>query len=142
MTKTYTSPDAPGEFLPAGEKRAPKKGEFYLSGAIVEAYRAPNDLTTEYHIAIPKRPALTVHELADKVIAAGHDSHFFDRDTLRFFGDTMQNYGVRTRTAYVHGYDGTSTECYVLYRRKPVKHGKQDDAYFNVETFARVMSPR
>lgn len=30
--------------------RAPKKGEWYLSGAIVAAYRAPNDLTTEYHI--------------------------------------------------------------------------------------------
>ncbi len=34
-----------------GEKRCPKKGEWYLSGAIVEAYRAPNDLTTPYHIA-------------------------------------------------------------------------------------------
>lgn len=34
-----------------GEKRPPKKGEWYLSGAIVEAYRAPKDLTTAYHIA-------------------------------------------------------------------------------------------
>ena len=34
-----------------GEKRAPKKGEWYLSGAIIAAYRAPNDLLTEYHIA-------------------------------------------------------------------------------------------
>jgi hypothetical protein len=34
-----------------GEKRCPKKGEWYLSGAEVGAYRAPNDLTTEYHIA-------------------------------------------------------------------------------------------
>lgn len=31
-------------------KRAPKKGEWYLSGAIVEAYQAPNDLTDEYTI--------------------------------------------------------------------------------------------
>jgi hypothetical protein len=30
--------------------RAPKKGEWYLSGAIVEAYQAPNDLTAEYQI--------------------------------------------------------------------------------------------
>jgi hypothetical protein len=28
----------------------PKKGEWYLSGAIVEAYQAPNDLTTPYTI--------------------------------------------------------------------------------------------
>jgi hypothetical protein len=31
-------------------KRAPMKGEWYLSGAIIEAYQAPNDLTTEYTI--------------------------------------------------------------------------------------------
>lgn len=30
--------------------RAPKKGEWYLSGAIIEAYQAPNDLTTEYMV--------------------------------------------------------------------------------------------
>ena len=35
----------------AGEFRCPKKGEWYLSGAMVEAYRAPNDLWTGYHIA-------------------------------------------------------------------------------------------
>jgi len=34
-----------------GEKRTPRKGEWYLSGSIVEAYRAPNDLGTVFHIA-------------------------------------------------------------------------------------------
>lgn len=34
-----------------GEKRCPRKGEWYLSGAVIEAYRAPNDLNTPYHIA-------------------------------------------------------------------------------------------
>ena len=33
--------------------RAPKKGEYYLSGAIVEAYLAPNDLSSPYHIVTP-----------------------------------------------------------------------------------------
>lgn len=33
------------------EFRAPKKGEWYLSGAIVAAYRAPNDLHTGFRIA-------------------------------------------------------------------------------------------
>jgi hypothetical protein len=33
-----------------GEFRPPKKGEWYLSGAIPEGYRAPNDLTTSFHI--------------------------------------------------------------------------------------------
>jgi hypothetical protein len=34
-----------------GEKRPPKRGEWYLSGAEIAAYCAPNDLTTPYHIA-------------------------------------------------------------------------------------------
>lgn len=33
-------------------RRCPKKGEWYLSGAKIEAYRAPNDLTTPFHIAL------------------------------------------------------------------------------------------
>lgn len=34
-----------------GEKRCPKKGEWFLSGAHVEAYYTSNDLSTVYHIA-------------------------------------------------------------------------------------------
>lgn len=33
-----------------GRIRPPKKGEWYLSGAIPAAYRAPNDLTGSFHI--------------------------------------------------------------------------------------------
>lgn len=32
--------------------RPPKKGELYLSGAKVTAYKAPSDLTTPYFIAV------------------------------------------------------------------------------------------
>lgn len=35
----------------SGEYREPKKGEWYLSGAVVTAYKAPNDLSTKYFIA-------------------------------------------------------------------------------------------
>lgn len=35
----------------ANEKRPPRAGEWYLSGAIVNAYRAPNDLSSSHHIA-------------------------------------------------------------------------------------------
>lgn len=34
-----------------GEKRCPKRGEWFLSGSKIEAYYAPNDLTQVYHIA-------------------------------------------------------------------------------------------
>lgn len=47
----------PGEhrnrkYKATGEFRCPRKGEAYLSGAIIAAYIAPNDLTTPYWIAV------------------------------------------------------------------------------------------
>ncbi len=54
-TTTKTYPVA-GSFRrklvkPTGEKRCPRKGEWFLSGAIIEGYLAVNDLSTVYHIA-------------------------------------------------------------------------------------------
>lgn len=40
-------------FVKSDEKRPPRKGEWYLSGAIPTAYRAPNDLSTSYIILKP-----------------------------------------------------------------------------------------
>lgn len=40
-------------FVYSGERRNPKRGEWYLSGSFIEAWLAPNDLSTEYHIAVP-----------------------------------------------------------------------------------------
>lgn len=37
--------------MATGEKRVPRKGEWYLSGAIIEAYRAANDLSCDFYIA-------------------------------------------------------------------------------------------
>lgn len=37
-------------FERTGEFRAPRKGEYYLSGAIACAYRAHKDLSAIYHI--------------------------------------------------------------------------------------------
>jgi len=36
-----------------GDFRKPKKGEWFLSGAIPEAYKAPNDLSVAYYIMRP-----------------------------------------------------------------------------------------
>lgn len=57
MTEFYQAADYPERaqkdvrFKRTKEFRAPKKGEWYLSGAIAEAYRAPNDLSSPYWIA-------------------------------------------------------------------------------------------
>ena len=49
----YSQNGKDGVFIRArltGEKRAPKAGEWYLSGAVPVAYRASNGFSAEYHI--------------------------------------------------------------------------------------------
>ena len=41
--------------------RPPMKGEYYLSGAIVEAYRAPNNLNERYWVVKPTHYAVPTH---------------------------------------------------------------------------------
>jgi hypothetical protein len=73
-------------------------------------------------------------ELKANVEATG--SNYFDRDSMRFFGDTMKNYGVRS--AVVDTYTQTSVDCWELYRIHPVKHENQKSAYFRKDNFERV----
>lgn len=89
---------------------------------------------------------MNASELKYHVENAGHETYFFTRKTMSFFGDTMKNYGVRKTTIrtmydvegdYV-GADGVGLEVYELYRKKPVKHGLQSSAYFDCVTFKRV----
>lgn len=40
-----------------GEKRAPRAGEYFLSGAIPEVYRASSDLDVPFHIMEQYEPA-------------------------------------------------------------------------------------
>ena len=76
---------------------------------------------------------MTKSELKERVMAT--ESHFFDRDTMKFFGDTMANYGVRETK--IDTYREESVEVYELYRRKPVKYGLQSSHYFDKKTFKK-----
>jgi hypothetical protein len=58
-SKAYPGPF--GRFYKwTGEKRPPRKGEFYLSGSIISAYQSLGDMSYPYHIAVevprPKCP--------------------------------------------------------------------------------------
>lgn len=85
---------------------------------------------------------MNASELKYRVESAGHDSHFFTRETMRFFGDTMRNYGVRSQPVTVQTYSGESVQCYELYRKHPVKHGLSGSAFFDCATYARVLPTR
>ena len=79
---------------------------------------------------------MTASELKYEVERHGKEPHFFARPTMKFFGDTMRNYGVR-KVSFVTNMD-EEVEAWELYRRRPVKHGLKASAYFHAETFTRV----
>ena len=63
---------------PTGEKRPPLKGEWYLSGSIISAYRMPSEGSTmDFHIAelVPGRmQVISIWEVADCALCS-HEWH-------------------------------------------------------------------
>lgn len=66
---------------------------------------------------------MTPSELKRRYKHLRPDGHFFDRDTMRAWGDTMQNYGVRD-----------AGDCWELYRKRPVKEGRDASTFFSKHT--------
>ena len=89
---------------------------------------------------------MTPSDLKYHIEQANTETHFFSRKTMKFFGDSMRNYGVRSATVKTNydaageyvGKDGVSLECWELYRKQPVKCGISGSAYFDKQTFAQV----
>lgn len=85
----------------------------------------------------------TPSDLKAAVSATG--SCFFDRDSMKFFGDTMRNYGLR-KTKILSNYDAYGRFCpeviivevYCLYRKKATSKGATENAYFHMDTFRRA----
>lgn len=66
------------------------------------------------------------------------DSLFFERDTMKFFGDTMSNYTVPRKLVQVKDHHDIVHECWELRRKRPVNGGLQTSAYFDATTFERI----
>ena len=82
---------------------------------------------------MPTNKIHTAAELKARVLAANPESLFFSRNNMKYSGDTMGNYGV-TGPVEIETWSGPAT-VYELFRRRPVKHGLQKSAYFEVGTF-------
>jgi len=74
------------------------------------------------------------------------DSYFFSRNSMKYFGDRISNFGVRDGGRVLVEYDdagnyfkgGFLIDAWELYRRKPVKSGLKDSSYFNKLTGNRL----
>lgn len=51
--RSATRQDRKARYVRTGEFRPPRAGEWYLSGAHPEAWKAPNDLGQSFHILAP-----------------------------------------------------------------------------------------
>jgi len=79
---------------------------------------------------------MTASELKYQIEKSGNAPYYFTRDTMRFFGDTMRNYGVRSDVIF--DFEGNKHLVWELYRIRPVKGNNQSSAYFEKETYKRV----
>ncbi len=64
-------------------------------------------------------------------------SNFFNKESMSFFGDSMDNYYVPIATVKIKDGENIHT-CYELQRRKPVKGGLEESTFFDSTTFKRV----
>lgn len=92
---------------------------------------------------------MTPSELKAAVESRGTESFFFCRENMKFSGDSMKNYGVCAATIRAHYDDagnfcegGVTREVWELYRKRPVKNGLQESAYFDRVTFNQVFKIR
>jgi hypothetical protein len=89
---------------------------------------------------------ISASELKYRVESAGHESHFFTRPTMKFFGDTMRNFTVEDAGLVECGHPDSPyiVDCYVLRRKTKTHKGAQAGyfAWFNKENYARVFPKR
>lgn len=84
---------------------------------------------------------MTVYELKRNYYKNNPDGHFFDRDTLRFFGERMSDMRVLKNTVIIKDYRGNDHECYCLssYQRKHPCGPTRAYHYFDVKDFDNIV---
>lgn len=84
---------------------------------------------------------MTVETLIEKYYENHPKGHFFDSDTLRFFGERKSEMRVLKGTSTITDSSGNKREVYVLSRlqRKYPSGPRRTYAYFDVNTFDDVV---
>lgn len=69
------------------------------------------------------------------------NGHFFDSDTLKFFGERLSEMRVLKGTVEITNINGEKHICYMLskYSRNYPTGAKRTYAYFDVDTFDEVI---
>ena len=84
---------------------------------------------------------MTVYGLITRYQNANPYGHFFDHDTLKFFGERISEMRILKATEKVKDISGEEHECYVLsslQRKHPIRPTRSYH-YFDVNTFKEVI---
>ena len=84
---------------------------------------------------------MTVYSLIENYNKHHPDGHFFDDNTLRFFGERVSEMRVLKKTETITTYRGRKHECYCLssLQRKAPGGARRAYHYFDVETFDSII---
>jgi hypothetical protein len=66
------------------------------------------------------------------------DSKHFSRENMKFFGDTMSNFGLR-KPKEIKDIMGDIRFAYELYRKRPVKNGLDSSHWFEIHNDGTVV---
>ncbi len=83
----------------------------------------------------------TAYALKSRYEGTHHGGHFFDRETLRFFGERMSEMRLLAKTEDVTDVSGDRHECYVLssLQRKHPLGPRRVYHYFDVDSYDQVI---
>ena len=86
---------------------------------------------------------MTVYELKEQYYRKHPNGHFFDRQTLKFFGETLSTMHVWKNTVQKKDIMGKMHTCYILssLQRNHPCGARRVCHYFDVETLDDVMVP-
>ena len=84
---------------------------------------------------------ISVNQLIDRYQSKHPNGHFFDRETLKFFGERISEMRVLKGTVIVTSCGGEKHKCYMLSSRQHNHPGgpKRVYHYFDVETYDDVI---
>jgi len=81
------------------------------------------------------------YDLKEEYLRHNPGGHFFDSDTLSFFGETMSRMHVYKDPCWVTDISGQKRKCWCLrsYQAKKPSKNKNVYHYFDCETFEHVI---
>ncbi len=84
---------------------------------------------------------MTAYELRRLYRKHQPEGHYFDPDTLKWFGESMSTMRVLRGTVKVTDYSGAEHECYTLSKlsRKYPGGSRRTYAYFDTTTFDDIL---